>query len=328
MGLCWSRIDSLASERVLTLLLTITSGADSVSCPVCLRPGATNGYVDGRDQLFVECARCGRYALDPFAVPELETAWNERRFLLTAGLRRASDSGHPATLTADTADEVAATVRPPATLQEGVDRALRLLASRASRYFDRVMLDPDIDYPLVVARDPKQLGEYLNFAMQMEYYENLRSRITLQGWKRIEEIQARHPDSRQAFVAMWFDQELTSAWAEGFKPGIEDSQYFKALRIDKKEHSNKIDDEIVAEIRRSGLLVADFTGNRGGVYFEAGLAQGLGIPVIWTCKRDHLNNVHFDTRQYNHIDWQTPAELRSRLDQRIRATLLPRESPG
>lgn len=297
-----------------------------MNCPVCTQPGAQElGPVQGEDQVLLECPRCGKYAADALVGGVLQATWNERRFLVSAGLRRASDGGRPSTLTGDTVEEIVASVRAPSDLQEGVDRALLLLASRATRYFDHVSLHPDTDYPLVVARESKQLGEYLVFAIQMGYYDNKKSRITLDGWRRIEALEGALPDSRQAFVAMWFDPGMTSAWTDGFKPGIEDSEYYKALRIDKKEHSNKIDDEIVAEIRRSGLVVADFTGNRGGVYFEAGLAQGLGIPVIWTCQKDHLNAVHFDTRQYNHIDWETPAELRARLDQRIRANLLPRK---
>ncbi|MGO4195686.1 hypothetical protein AB4Z13_10000, partial [Rhizobium sp. YAF28] len=106
-----------------------------------------------------------------------------------------------------------------------------------------------------------------------------------------------------------------------------------ALTIDQKEHSNKIDDEIIAEIRRSKFLIADFTCGlvgsgegitaipRGGVYYEAGFAQGLGIPVIWCCREDHINHVHFDTRQFNHITWKTPEELREKLKNRISAVL-------
>jgi hypothetical protein len=56
----------------------------------------------------------------------------------------------------------------------------------------------------------------------------------------------------------------------------------------KHHHLNKVDDVIVAEIRRSRFLVADFTCEpgkvRGGVYFEAGFARGLNIPIIWTCR--------------------------------------------
>jgi nucleoside 2-deoxyribosyltransferase len=79
---------------------------------------------------------------------------------------------------------------------------------------------------------------------------------------------------------------------------------------------------IVAEIRKSKFLVADFTGHRGGVYFEAGLMMGLGRPVIFTCRDADLSSAHFDTRQYNHIGWTTPAELREKLKRRIEATIL------
>ena len=88
-----------------------------------------------------------------------------------------------------------------------------------------------------------------------------------------------------------------------------------------EEHNEKIDDRIIAEIRQSGLVVADFTGQRGGVYYEAGFANGLGIPLIWTCHDDAVENLHFDTRQYNHIVWQEPVDLRSQLVDRIAATL-------
>src|SRR6185312_8220962 len=85
-------------------------------------------------------------------------------------------------------------------------------------------------------------------------------------------------------------------------PGIQRAGY-KDERIDRVEHSNRIDDEIVAWIRKSKFVVADCTGHRGGVYYEAGFAHGLGIPVIWTVRADQLDQVHFDTRQYNFIQW-------------------------
>jgi nucleoside 2-deoxyribosyltransferase len=70
--------------------------------------------------------------------------------------------------------------------------------------------------------------------------------------------------------------------------------HFRSSKAD--EHINKIGDEIISQIRRSKFLIADFTGHRGGVYFEAGLAMGLGLPVFWTCRRDDLDKLHFDIR--------------------------------
>ncbi len=146
--------------------------------------------------------------------------------------------------------------------------------------------------------------------------------LAVRGWLALEELEYPVTVSSQAFVAMWFDDAMTTAWRDGIQPTIEDAGY-EARRIDQKEHVNKIDDEIIAEIRRSRFIVADFThgddGPRGGVYYEAGFAHELGIPVIFTCRKDALEQVHFDTHQYNHIVWDTPEELRRRLATRIAA---------
>ena len=79
----------------------------------------------------------------------------------------------------------------------------------------------------------------------------------------------------------------------------------------------------MASIRGSRFIIADFTGDRGGVYFEAGFANGLGKPVIWTVRKDWLNKLHFDTRQFNHITWADGEylELKEALRLRIEATI-------
>ena len=157
-------------------------------------------------------------------------------------------------------------------------------------------------------------------------------RLTPAGVQRLEELETKAVNSEQAFVAMWFDESVNKAYEKGIELAIRDSGY-RPLRIDKKEHNNKIDDEIIAEIRRSRFIVCDFTCGliehggkqiaipRGGVYYEAGFAQGLGIPVIWMCRADHIEHVHFDTRQFNHITWRTPEELREKLRNRIGAVI-------
>ena len=146
-------------------------------------------------------------------------------------------------------------------------------------------------------------------------------RISTTGWSYFDEQSSNRDNSRVGFIAMWFDKSVDSTHL-AIDAGIRSSGY-EPLRIDRKEHNNKIDDEIVAGIRRSKFLVADFTGHRGGVYFEAGLATGLGLPVIWLCRKDELEKTHFDTRQYNFIVWEADklAELSTALKNRIEATI-------
>ena len=172
---------------------------------------------------------------------------------------------------------------------------------------------------------PEEVKYLLDYLIEQNWID-LRSGyvLTVEGYARLAELETANTESSKGFVAMWFDDSINKAWEEGIKRGIEDAGY-EAVRIDQQEHNNKIDDEIIAEIRRSRFVVADFTqgkdGARGGVYYEAGFAHGLGIEVIFTCKKDKLKKVHFDTRQYNHIDWETPGELRERLAARISAVI-------
>jgi hypothetical protein len=153
--------------------------------------------------------------------------------------------------------------------------------------------------------------------------------LTSNGFKEMERLQRGRSNSAQAFVAMWFDAEVDGAHRDGIEVAVRRSGY-EPMRIDKKEHNNKIDDEIIAEIKKSRFIIADFTSGRikgadgtdhwlprGGVYFEAGFAYGLGIPVIWTCREADIAGVHFDTRQFAHILWTTPQELAERLYNRI-----------
>jgi nucleoside 2-deoxyribosyltransferase len=146
-------------------------------------------------------------------------------------------------------------------------------------------------------------------------------KISPAGWAHLDDTE-RQINSVQAFVAMMFSSRTNKLWANGISKGIADAGY-KPFRIDKLDHNNRIDDEIIAAIRKSKFLVADFTGNRGGVYFEAGFALGLGQQVIWLCRKDELDKVHFDTRQYNHITWEIDKlpELARALTLRIEATI-------
>ena len=146
--------------------------------------------------------------------------------------------------------------------------------------------------------------------------------ITMLGWQEIARLQQVNAGSRIAFVAMSFLPTFTPLFETAIMPAVEAAGY-RAERVDRTEHNNRIDDEIIARIRQSRFLVADFTKQRGGIYFEAGYALGLGLPVIWLARENALKKVHFDNRQYNFIPWREGAweELRERLRFRIEATI-------
>ena len=234
-------------------------------------------------------------------------------------------------------------------VHERVDGLLRYIAEETYIVGEKILLylPPEGNlYPAMLSIDDRKSGYWRN--MQARAYSESSSTgeldflldyaktegwiegkmgeyvVTVNGYSRLSELDKIEVDSSRAFVAMWFDSSLNDAWEQGIRLGVEDAGY-EAIRIDDKEHVNKIDDEIIAEIRRARFVVADFTqgkdGARGGVYYEAGFANGLNIPVIFSCRKDKLAEVHFDTRNYNHITWKSPTELRRKLSKRIAAVI-------
>ena len=131
----------------------------------------------------------------------------------------------------------------------------------------------------------------------------------------------------QIFVAMMFSPETASTYEQIYKPVIQ-SLNFSVMRIDEKQFNGSIIGEITAEITDSVALIADLTGNRGGVYYEAGIARGLQlcnhpIKLILTCKRSFFEKerVHFDVSGDNIVLYENDDDLKQKLAKRLQAVL-------
>lgn len=217
----------------------------------------------------------------------------------------------------------------PRTVSEQLDRGLMNIAGlsdfpgkrvpvpydRCHLLYTKSLSSEEVTFMINQLVDAGLVTRAANMSKQIEV------KVTAKGWNRVVELERnKENESQQAFVAMWFGDEMNSVYQKAIKRAIEDAGY-NAMRIDELEHNNKIDDAIIAQIQRSKFVIADFTGHRGGVYFEAGYAMGLGIPVIWSCRKNDLDNLHFDTRQYSHLVWETEQELYKLLLNRIKATI-------
>ena len=146
--------------------------------------------------------------------------------------------------------------------------------------------------------------------------------ITAKGWEQVRELRGGTlAESSQGFVAMWFTDDMDTVYKEGLKPGVTAAGYV-SYRVKGEAIEGKVDDRIMAEIRRSRFIVADVTGNRSAVYYEAGFAHGLGLPVFLTCRKDRISeDMCFDTQTFQHIVWETPEDLREQLKFHIEARI-------
>ena len=315
----------------------------SNTCPIWGTPA--NHFPRDGDRLRVESPRAGgKYVVSGTAEALLEAADEQQKARLTTWLvkQRALGDEWPWVASSTLAEE---TNRPASAVADRADGVLRFLASRTEvlgapvrfrfQTWPQELDDLTAVYFGLLAHsecvresDLDFLLDYLNERrfIRREGINNPEQACTLtvDGYSRLTDLDGAQSPSNRAFVAMWFDDSMVEVWQQGFEVAIEEAGY-EPVRIDQKEHVNRIDDEIVAEIRRSRFLVADFThgeeGARGGVYYEAGFAHGLKIPVIFCCRKAEFESVHFDTRQYNHIVWETPTELRERLLARISAVI-------
>lgn len=278
----------------------------------------------GKDKVFNKCQYCGNYSVNGMVIHMLKNGHipDDKKWILSGFARLRSKKDGGIVITRDNVNNLIDSAPIPNGPIELIDRILLYLYENMKDTADFIKLTPS-HYPIAFAKNKKEFSFLLNEAKKFGYINqisNVEYSLTIDGWKRVSELKERKVISDQAFIAMWFSEEMDSIWEKGFKPALKKVGY-NPVRIDSIEHNDKIDDKIISEIKRSGILIADFTGQRGGVYFEAGYAMGIGIPVIWTCKEDDVKGLHFDTRQYNHIVWKDVKELYERLVYRIEATI-------
>ena len=131
-------------------------------------------------------------------------------------------------------------------------------------------------------------------------------------------------DKDECFVAMSFaKKEKLKALYRAIQLAAERAGY-RAVRVDRIEHINKIDDEIIARIREAKFVIADLTEQNCGVYYESGYADGLGRKIIYTCEQHDIKNVHFDINHNNILLWEEEqlegeGEFARRLQLRIKS---------
>ena len=209
----------------------------------------------------------------------------------------------------------------PLVAHERADRLLRFMAQDIEKINDRVVLREQSNLLKALAwSESTDEGELYYL---IDYLENkgwlsltqlgeVRA-LTVEGHAHIAEL-SRRSDSAQAFVAMWLHKSMDNVYEQGIEPAIRQAGY-TAYRIDRQRFTDTIDNEILKQVSNSRFLIADFTHGRadvrGSVYYEAGLARGLGITVLLTARVGTVP--HFDTAHFPHIFWETPAQLKSEL---------------
>jgi hypothetical protein len=290
-----------------------------MTCPLCT-DHAQVSEDPSRRQYEVECGNCGHYSID-FEGTYAARQNPAQAFFAGCWVAEQDRMGMRPHLTR-------------AMIDEGFEREIPSVERRAELYLEAAVKSLDGKLTGMIgpasprlriaswSRDPNDAQALAEMMMRRGAFQKSEQtydfKVLAEAHIELAKIAAQRATAQQAFVAMWFLPCLSTLYEDGLRPAIRGAGY-DPLRVDQREHVDKIDDRIIAEIRRSSFVVADFSGQRGGVYYEAGFAHGLGKRVIFTCRKKELDRLHFDVRQYNTIPWSTPSDIIKPLQNRILA---------
>jgi len=157
--------------------------------------------------------------------------------------------------------------------------------------------------------------------------------ISAIGWQEFYKRQKNNISSKQAFLALQFNNEVLR---EIIVPEIKlacSLAGFELLAVDDRPKAGLIDDKIRVDIRNSRFVVVDISDQNQGAYFEAGFAEGLGKHVFYICDKtefekhfrteNKIKTIHFDVEHQTIIQWDkdNPKSVGEELLASIRNTL-------
>ncbi len=317
------------------------------SCPICeVELMAYFGMVRPDVQRF-DCRRCGEFELTGTAIATLPNAFGKgvhRRALMSHTVRQMHrDHQPPPCIRDEQLDTFWPTDRlPPASTQAdqlvllsgdhqlSPDQPIRMAAYYMDAWVGTSLLAPADPHAGLLWLLEHLASELLMEAKPIEAESEGHNRIytlrlTMKGWEKYAQLKQSRLTSRTAFMAMKFgDAELDGVVTNCFGPAVARTG-FQLRKLTDGQSAGSIDDQLRAALLASRFVIADLTHANNGAYWEAGYAEGLHLPVIYTCKKSawQKEKTHFDTNHLTHVIWEIGelAEAAEKLTATIRATL-------
>ncbi len=310
------------------------------NCPICetelreKRPGTVTGY---------DCPRCGPFVMSDRTKGSLQARIlrgseegrdpEEQRAVISHSIRRMYKKDEDPWPPIDNQLIEAVSKNPLPNVAEQADNLIIWFAENGASGRE-YSIQPSMYQSIIGVTSPEGVGLILRHLLAKEFIETRRGMtfachgqgmaiLSFRGWQHYEQLKRGAVNSRKAFMAMEYgNEELDEIVDECFKPAVADTG-FELYRLNEKPRAGLIDDRLRVEIRNSRFLISDLTHDNRGAYWEAGYAEGLGKPVIYTCKKDVFNKTHFDTNHHLTVIWDAAnlQEAANELKATIRATL-------
>jgi nucleoside 2-deoxyribosyltransferase len=309
------------------------------NCVVCGNPDAS-GQSGVGDFMKFKCPRCGTFALTNSAIATLPSRFRElpiRRAIMSHTLRRMQRHANNEQRHIFDSQELDTLWkgRLP-TPQEQAEYFILWIGDSQSTPFEWVEATPTeiaatVGAALAPAGD-SQAWSWLHSQLGPKNLYRIKPlsgkdkiQLTLLGWEKYENLKRSKIESRLAFMALKFGQtDLDPVVENCFRPAVARTGFELRLLTD-DQPAGLIDDQLRAAILAARFVISDLTHGSPGAYWEAGYAEGLGMPVIYTCEKTawEEKKTHFDTNHLVTVIWD-PSDLEKAgnlLTATIRATL-------
>jgi hypothetical protein len=308
------------------------------NCPVCNSQLSREVPRDfARDIERFACPRCGEFSLSRTLVADLPGTLRKEpdaAMQLSHALRRAQETNPWVLFTTKTLDEILRRPLPRPT--EQADLLVRWLAKNADGPGELVSISAATHAGIVGAKSAAGFGLIVDHLFSIGLIKGHHSQtigsqgaaqatLSFAGWEYFESLDQGTKSYRKAFMAMKFgDLTLNTILETAFKPAAHEAG-FELFNLEDVPKAGLIDDRMRVEIQSSDFLIADLTHENAGAYWEAGYAEGLGKPVIYTCEQRKFETAktHFDTNHHLTVLWDAsaPHVAGVKLKSTIRATL-------
>ncbi len=312
----------------------------SDNCPVCQT--ALNGKKPTRNAAFsdyaYDCPRCGKFMFKfmesdlDFMGPDNHPRDNDWRSVLSHHIRKMQRNDKDVVLNADLVEAILK--KTPPSLNEQINNIIRWIGQNTN-HGEGAEINIATHQSIMGARNRDGFGFVLEHLEARGLIEGtlecnelrceIYATLLFDGWEYYRELERGAIDSRKAFMAMKYgDAELDKIVDNHFAPAVAETG-FELYRLDGEPKAGLIDDRLRVEIRNSRFLISDLTHDNNGAYWEAGYAEGLGKPVIYTCKKEKFDEdkSHFDTNHHLTVPWDADniEDAVTSLKATIRATL-------
>ncbi|GGH20949.1 hypothetical protein [Paenibacillus segetis] len=241
----------------------------------------------------------------------------EMLHVISAYIRELTDCDEKVTLSADDLESIVNSPDIPVTVEDKGNRLLQYLYRHSDAPGEPIVIQPlSRNHNLTYSPNLQELVYIIDKLSneRLLIREGITFKLTDEGWS-VAAASTGGKKLKPCIVLISDDEDLRTEWMEQLLPKVEQCGYLPRVVTHSKTQS--YEDYSLEFIADNKLIIADLTGQSPGVYFTAGYALGLNIPVIWTVNRSEADKLVVQLQDIRPMVWDTVEELAVILQQRL-----------